>query len=286
LLCVAALCAALPVGQGFAGEVHIRPQGDQFDFTVTVKSDVRDSQPGTPVENKSGIYVYPFDDSTFANSAYQQRVFVLTWKRRTPDVPALGVRDIYSIDIPVMLRPWMPSKLVIDAWPFDGSGAAKLQEYEDIVKPAEQWRKLLASLQLADHYIYRLKPPHDPAPEARRMLNAAITALSLIAPYADGLSTPSGLEALVRKYYEDNEGKRGSLLEAMRKVDELILDADLRIIEAKLRGSCDFVRQSFVDLARRREEIQRTYKLPEPGRPELDRIRQRMEQAACRTAGQ
>jgi hypothetical protein len=281
--CLAALCAALLAAPSFAGEIRIEPHEAHFDLAVAVQLVPFTSRILLP-KNQSGVYVYTFDDTMFANSAYAQPTITLTWTPKKPDTPATGVRQ-YFVDIPVTLRSWRADEVVlIEAWPLDGKGDKVLAEYEGLYRFADQWRKLLASLQLADHYRHRLRDPTDAL--ARRAFNAAVTALGTIAPKADWLNPPQGLEVLIRESFANDDHKRGSLLEAMRGVDELIF-GDLKIIEEKLRErgrGCAFIRQTFADLKRRREEHKRTYMLPPTFLvPGLDQTGERMEKAACAT---
>lgn len=272
------LLLAMSVASAMAGEVHIQPFGADFELTVAVKNGPFDAAVAVTEKHQSGAYVYRFDQTTFATSAYAWPIFVLTWKPKAPDRPVRGAGE-YSMEIPVTLRSWEVSEVrVIKAWPFDGIGGSKLWEYERLTSPEDQWRKLMASMQLADHYGRRVRPT---AGETRRAYNTAVNALVAVALGNDWVRTPLGFERWVREAFERDEAKRGSLLEALRDVDDLLW-RDLKIIEEKLSDKkCEVLRKSFAELMQRREENRRVYRLDAPGFPELDRIRERMLKAAC-----
>jgi hypothetical protein len=273
---VMVMCGATLSVPVLAAEVRIEQHGNQFDLTVSVKNGPQD--PPRPVQkNQSGTFVFQIAQTMFAESAYVDRVFVLKWSPREVDKPALGAKP-FSLEIPVTLRSWQTDDILIEAWPFDGIGNGKLTEYERLSNPGDQWRKLTASLQQASHYSHRVRPT---TPEARRAYNSAVDALVAIANEVDWLSPPLGLEKLIRESFERYSDKRGSLLEALRSVDERIW-RDLPIIQTKLRGrDCESMRQTFAYLERRREDIQRDYRLPTKRNLQLDKAKEQAEHSAC-----
>jgi len=266
-------------GAAGAGEVRIEANGKFFELKVSVKNGP--FEPKNSLENPSGAYVYPFDDKLFEGSAYVGRIFVLDWKPLEADKPAAGVAE-YSLEIPVTLRSWKANEIIlIRAWSFDGTGENKLSEYERLSSPELQWRKLMASLQQADHYARRVRPT---AGQTRRAYTTALNGLVEISKSVDWLSAPLGSEKWIREAFED-EDKAGSLLEQLRKVDDAIIVRDVRTLEQKLIGrNCDFVRNSVAYLVQKRDENKAAYRLDSPLYPEVDALKQRVEKAACSTA--
>jgi hypothetical protein len=248
-------CSAIPA---HAGRIVIEPKGDDFTVSVAIKNELFATL--TPLQKApDGTFSFDFDASAFADSAYAFRVIVINWKRNADNKPVTGVRD-FELEIPVILRKWHVNDIYrIPAWSFDGIGERKLSEYEGLLNPEDQWRKLFASLQQADHYSHRVRPT---APETRRAYSTAIKALTEIAKGYDvkWLRPPAALDDRLREAFEREPKKRDSLLVAVGEIEGLLW-ADLNGIETRLGDlTCKAAGETFDYLDRRRAEDTEAYK--------------------------
>ncbi len=268
-------------GSATAGQVRITPVGEAFDLAVSVKSTRFDQTTPVPAD-ADGVFVFSFDQGLFGQSAYVERIFVLTWTPRAPDSPATGVR-VFSVELPVLLRFWKVDDIYpIKAWPFDGIGDAKMAELEDLTNPEDQWRKLFASLQQADHYAHRVRPTTG---EARRAFNTAVDALVSIATGTEArwLRAPVGLGEQIQDSFARDQRKRDSLFVALQNVESLVW-RDLSDSSQLRQIACDLVPGTFAYLDRRRSDDQQSYRLQVTNSEDLlDQVQQ---QASQRCNGQ
>ncbi|SMC68785.1 hypothetical protein [Rhizobium sp. RU36D] len=167
------LLLMIMANQAIAGSVRIEPPSSLFSLSVRIKDSPQDgSDPLTP--DKRGIYTFEFGPKLFERSPYIRRIFVLTWTPLSEHIPARGVQP-FSLEIPVLLRSWrVDDEYTIRTDGFQGIGDRWLSKYELMTNPEEQWLRLIASLQISDHYSQRIRPT---VPEAGRALNTAIDSL-------------------------------------------------------------------------------------------------------------
>ncbi|WP_156907370.1 hypothetical protein [Thalassobaculum salexigens] len=242
-----------------AGTVRIVPKGEHFSLTVSVK-DNQFSESTLIRRNDDGVFIYEFTEELFSDTAYEERIFVLTWSPKTENIPATGVQPI-SLEVPVLLRAWeLTENYIIDAWPLDGIGNEQMTEYELITDSEGQWRKYFASWHQADHFIRRLRPTVG---QARRALNTSVEGLKKISinTTVPWLLPIIGMEDVIRRSFQYDQHKRDSLIDAIHEVESLIW-TDLNGMESKLNGkNCNVISRTFTYLETLRNKENKIYKI-------------------------
>lgn len=262
-----------------AGTVTIENASRQFSLSVRVKDNPQDGS--TPLTGNGGVFETQFSASDFQRSAYARRIFVLTWTPLEADKPATGVRP-FTLELPVLLRAWrVDDRYTIRADAFEGIGNRWLTYYEQMTNAEDQWIRLFASLQQADHYSHRIRPT---VPEVRRAVNTAVDGLSRIAQNlpVTWLEPPLGLQQKLDHALADDARKRAQLSEALANVNSLVW-RDVPELERVLSGrSCEVIRNTVGDLDRRRRDDPRSFALQfASDNKTYETVRERLLQASC-----
>ena len=228
-LATAFLLASLSTAAAEAGEVRLMPEGKDFTVSVAVKTSPFDPERKL-AEGPDGNFSYAFDASSFADSAYLERIFVVTWTPVVADKPAKGVQP-FSMELPILLRAWRSDQVYVLKMPtFDAINGETLERLEQLSNPGDLWRKFFASMQQSDHYAHRIRPT---SPQAKRALRTAVNGFVAIAGGVNDrwLRAPSGLPDKIRQVFELDERGRESLLAAVDQADALLWQELMRVEE-------------------------------------------------------
>jgi hypothetical protein len=272
----AALLLAVTCGEARAGSISVSGKSEGFDVAASIRHEPDAEPEALPLSGDN--YVYRVGDADFAASAYVEKLFVIEWKPKVPDVPAVGVKA-FTVEIPVILRKWRKDEnRRIDARPFIGVGQKALHDYEWMREPQGRWTRFLASLQQSDHYARRQSPDSG---LARRALNTAVSALFEIAK-TGWVLPPQDLRQRLDASFQDADPRRHHSLSAAVDHVESWIWTDLPGIDRELKGEpCDVVEKTFDYLAGRKAKNESAYALQLSGTPNLLAAKREAALVAC-----
>jgi len=241
---IAAIIAGCSIASpAFCGEIKFEPEKNDFELSVNVRDTPFDDGEALAKDGE-GNFVFEVTQDLFRTSGYSEKIFTLQWTPLQPDHPARGVKS-FSLDLPVVLRAWtMQRNILIKSGAFAGISLDRLNLYERLSNPQEQWLKFFASLQQFDHFSHRVRPT---LPEARRALNTAVDGLVTIsrAPKPILIGTPPNLSKNIEEAFVDQDNKRISLMTALQNVDSLIWKDVLTFSSVLAPLSCDQIKGTF-----------------------------------------
>lgn len=236
------LTVILNMGFASAGEVQFQDNTRYFELSVSVKSSP--SAPSKKLDtDQSGNFSFSFDESTFDSNIYNEKIFIVDLTPKEENIPARGVQK-FSVEIPILLRRWRENDTyLLKVWDFAGVGEKILRQHESLKTPEQQWERLFASLQLADHYQHRVR---STVPESLRAYNTAVAALLKIATNSEisWLMPPTSLSERVGDSAARNENKKFELLASIDQVNGLLWRDLLRLGTHFENFNCESVRNA------------------------------------------
>lgn len=263
-------------GQALAGSVKIAAEGPGFTVTAAVLASSGGA--AEPLTAKSGVFEFAFDETSFGESAYAERVFLIVWSP-IPSVTIAPGAQTFSVEIPVLLRKWRANDIYrIDASPMTGTGQKALTTYEQMLNPSMRWTRFLASLQQAVHLAREVSPDFA---RTKRAYNTAVDALTAIGA-AGWTGPPSDLRERIRQSFESSDpSKFRSLAQALDNIESNVWK-DIRTIVTDLRGQpCAVVDKTFGYLSERRAANQTAYDLQLRAEPDALESRRALAMTAC-----
>lgn len=106
------------------------------------------------LEKTNQEYRFAIKDTLFAEAPVRTIYLVAKWSPISADVPARGVSPM-ELELPIRLRSWDDSDLVLHSKYFIGVGENSVLEYERIDSLSRQFERLVGSCLLYKHYLNR-----------------------------------------------------------------------------------------------------------------------------------